>query len=173
MARKPRSIRIDGPFAFITLTKGYEAVIDAEDIPTVDGYHWHACVQPHTVYAKTNMRSADGVRVAVYLHRHIMQPSSEACVVDHRDGDGLNNRRRGDGANLRVSTRAENQRNQKGQKQTVSGLKGVSKHHNGWRARIMLGGTPINLGTFKTPDGAHAAYCQASDEMHGEFGRHA
>ena len=41
---KPRPIRIEGDVAYVPLTKGYEAIIDVEDVPLVEGRNWHAHV---------------------------------------------------------------------------------------------------------------------------------
>lgn len=39
-----RPIRIEGSIAIVPLTKGYEAVIDIEDLALVDGKNWTAWV---------------------------------------------------------------------------------------------------------------------------------
>ncbi len=90
--------------------------------------------------------------------------------VDHIDSDGLNNRI----ANLRLATRSENCRNSRTPRTNTSGLKGVSASGcaNGrWRARIKISGREHHLGTFDTPEEAHAAYAAAAREHFGEFGR--
>lgn len=168
--RRSRQIRIEGDVAFVALTKGYEAIIDLDDIPLVQAYSWHASVQPHTIYAKTNIRDENGTRKALYLHRHLMQPEG-GMLVDHKDGNGLNNRRNGDCANLRIATRAQNQQNQRHRNKTPDAKpKGVSEHGSGWRARIMVDGNAVHLGTFQTKEGARSAYRNASADLHGDFG---
>jgi hypothetical protein len=89
--------------------------------------------------------------------------------VDHHDGNGLNCQR----INLRIATHAENQRNQRLTKQNTSGFKGVgwNKRDKAWQARIKVNGKLKHLGYFSDPVDAYAAYCKASAEMHGEFGR--
>ena len=102
------------------------------------------------------------------MHRAIMGEPKE-LDVDHRDGDGLNNRR----ANLRVATVLENQFNARRRKDNASGFKGVSWHRAAgkWYAHISLNRKRFHLGTFDTPEAAHAAYAAASAAFHGEFGR--
>ncbi len=92
-------------------------------------------------------------------------PSDE---VDHKDGDGLNNR----WDNLRVATRSQNHANSKRASDNTTGFKGVRKQRNGrYQARIAIKGKRLHLGTFQTPEAAHAAYCKAAKELFGEFAR--
>lgn len=160
-----RPIRIEGDIAYIPLTKGYEAVIDAADVPLVDGFDWCAHPQKRTTYAQRKDRTGAKPRT-VYLHRAIM---GEPAVlhVDHVDGDGLHNRR----ANLRTVTHAQNQHNAKLRSDNCSGRKGVSKVGNKWVANICVAKKRSRLGAFKCPTAAHFAYVKASQSLHGEFGR--
>jgi hypothetical protein len=168
MTRNIRPIRIEGKIAFVALMRGYEAIIDAEDVPLVDGWNWRALVNRHTVYAYREERLGDGKRRTVYLHREILcDPAS--LQVDHIDTNGLNNQR----ANLRVATIAQNQHNSRRPKHNTSGFKGVSWSNSRaeWRAQIMLDGKQRHLGYYPTPGDAHVAYCEASARLHGDFGR--
>lgn len=167
MPRKIRPIRVDGQLAYVTLTKGYTAVIDAADVPLVERFNWYALVHLHTVYAMRADYSESRRRV-VGLHRVIMGDPI-GLDVDHRDSDGLNNRRK----NLRVATESQNLCNQRMRKDNTSGYKGVSLHRatGRWAAYINLKGKRKNLGLFNCPTSAHCAYINASRELHGEFGR--
>lgn len=170
MSRKTRPIRIEGDVAYITLTKGYEAVIDAADVPLVEGYVWHAIPRKHTVYAQHTTPLPN--RKAVLLHRLIMgEPAG--MNVDHRDGDGLNNRRRGEAGNLRIATVSQNRHNTRLLDRNTSGFKGVTwdKSRGKWKAMICLNDKRVNLGRFDDLEAAHAAYVAASQSLHGEFGR--
>lgn len=73
--------------------------------------------------------------------------------------------------NLRESTRSQNQFNRNLDRDSSSGLKGVSfrKDTNKWASEIRAGGVRRRLGCFPTPEEAHAAYCKAAKELHGEF----
>jgi len=159
-----RPIRIVGDVAFVPLTRGLEAVIDAEDVPLVKGKHWQAKPgrrQTHTTYAASGMS-------CLKMHRLIM-PAPEGFEVDHIDGDGLNNRK----SNLRIATREQNRRNVALRPDNTSGYKGVTfdKETGKWRAVIRVDGKQKKLGRFATPDQAHDAYAKASRTLHGEFGR--
>ena len=162
-----RPIRIEGNLAFITLTKGYTAIIDAADVHLAEGRNWCAAVQRYTVYAQTN-ESTGGESHGIFLHRVLMAPPDD-MQVDHRSGDGLDCRR----ANMRWATRAQNNHNQRISRNNTSGFKGVSwdDDRQKWMAGIVVGGKRIHLGRFVTPEAAHAAYCEASEIYHGEFGR--
>ena len=80
---------------------GKHVLVDEDDLHLVDGIKWYATVHKHTptVYA----RGKDDQGNYSLIHRLIMQPP-KGMVVDHIDGDGLNNTR----ANLRICTHREN-----------------------------------------------------------------
>lgn len=163
-----RPIRIEGNDAFLTLTRGYTAVIDAVDAPLVSDRNWSALVRKNTVYAISNETVGAGKQKMIFLHR-ILLGSPKAMHCDHIDGDGLNNRR----CNLRIATPAQNQWNQRILTKTESGLKGVFRHkgRRKWQSAIVKHGKRFYLGSFETKEDAAAAYAKASAELHGEFGR--
>jgi hypothetical protein len=168
MPRTVRPIRIKGREAFVTLTKGYVAVIDAADVPLVEGFNWTALVRPHTVYAYRRLTIAGHSGPCLLLHRVILGIEGDR-QGDHIDCDGLNNRR----ANLRIATRSENQRNQRRSRTNTSGVKGVTWDigTQKWRAQIKSDSGPRYLGVFQNIEDAVAAYATASEKLHGEFGR--
>jgi len=84
-------------------------------------------------------------------------------VIDHIDGNGMNN----SWANLRAVTIAENQQNQKIQHtNNKSGLLGVIPKGGFFAAQISVNKKQIYLGSFPTPQEAHQAYLKAKREMH-------
>lgn len=89
--------------------------------------------------------------------------------IDHRDGDGGNNRI----SNLRLATQAQNQANKKISSRNKCGLKGVclDKRRGKYKAEITKGRRQKFLGYFATAADAHAAYARAAVEVHGEFAR--
>ena len=99
-----------------------------------------------------------------WLYVHNKWPSDE---IDHIDGDGSNNRI----ANLREATRAENSRNAPKRRNNTSGYKGVWLNHGRWSANIWTSGRKISLGTYDTPEQAHAAYAEAAKKLHDKFAR--
>lgn len=113
-----------------------------------------------------------GKRVAKFLHRIIYERMIQRSllpseIVDHRNGNPLDNRRE----NLRLTDKAGNCQNAKRRKDNGIGLKGVSKNHTKWMARIQVRSKYVYLGNFATPELAHKAYCEAAKELHGEFAR--
>lgn len=161
-------IRIEGAVAYVPLTQGYEAVIDALDVPLADAWGtWHAVVVRHTVYARRT-ELVGTQRCMVYLHR-VLRNAPADQYVDHINGDGLDNRRE----NLRLASNQQNLFNQRISRNNSSGFKGVTweKDKSVWRAQIYMGRSRRHLGSYPTPELAHAAYAAASARLHGEFGR--
>jgi HNH endonuclease/AP2 domain len=89
-------------------------------------------------------------------------------VIDHRDGDPSNNR----WANLRRATISQNNANRRIHRNNKCGFKGVVRNHIGrWCAAIYKDGRRYHLGSFATPEEAHAAYVAAARKLFGEFAR--
>jgi hypothetical protein len=91
--------------------------------------------------------------------------------VDHKVGVGL-----GDGAaNLRSASRSQNNQNASLRHDNKVKLKGVCRNsrnvRNPWRALIWIDGKQRHLGSFPTPEAAHAAYCRVAKEIYGEFAK--
>jgi len=145
----------------VPLTKGKVALVDDCDFESISKYKWHLVKGK---YAARGIREGKATK-AVYMHRLILNAPKE-MLVDHRDGDGLNNQR----ANLRLASRRENARNRPEQKNNKAGLKGVSQVPSGrWRASIRANRRLIYLGIFETANLAADAYQQAAKAYHGQF----
>ena len=160
-----RPIRIEGDVAYVQLTKGYEAVIDVADVLLVASWNWAAIVKRNAVYAVRTETSGSKAQ-AIYMHR-LLANDPDGLQVDHGDGNGLNNRR----YNLRPATTSQNAQNRCKSARNTSGYKGVHRARGKWRARIVIDGVARSLGHHDTPEDAHKAYCAASAEIHGQFGR--
>lgn len=89
--------------------------------------------------------------------------------IDHRDRVRDNNRF----DNLREATNSQNRANSR--TSNKHGLKGVRYHpwlkDKPWEAQIMKDRKNRSLGCYATKEEAHAAYCEAARELHGEFAR--
>lgn len=145
----------------VPLTQGQIATVDASDADAVNQFKWSAVRRPGTYYAR---RTVNGKHE--YLHQFLMKPS-EGLVVDHIDGDGLNNSR----ANLRVCSQAENMRNSRLRAHNKSGYRGVcwDVSRNRWRAYINSERRSHYLGMFSCPIEAAIARDVAALELHGEY----
>jgi hypothetical protein len=81
---------------------GQPVLTDEEDSVLLTAYRWHLSRKSHTSYVIRRIRTPKG-RKTVYLHREITKAPA-GLVVDHINGNGLDNRRE----NLRVVTAQEN-----------------------------------------------------------------
>ena len=152
----------------IPLTQGKVALIHDDDFELVSGFKWCARKHRNTFYAQKNVRSeGGGRRQCIQMHRLILGLTDQNVLTDHIDGNGLNNQR----ANLRACSNAENLWNRGVNSNNTSGLKGVSWRADigKWHAKICVNWKQTHLGFFTTPEAAHAAYCKAAAELHGEF----
>jgi hypothetical protein len=147
----------------IPLTHDKSALVDASDYDLLIGFKWRAIRVRHTWYAHTRVTGGS----AAFMHDLIMgtRPGEQ---IDHKSGDGLDNRR----SNLRPTTNALNQANRR-RIRSKSGFKGVSrdstKRERPWRAHITIDGQMKFLGAYATPEEAARAYDVAARQHFGEF----
>lgn len=144
----------------IPVGKRHTAIVDDEDFDKLSQMRWYwTCGYAVTLVV------IDGKIKRRGMHRMITNAPA-GVEVDHINGKELDNRRE----NLRLCTRAENNRNRPKQRNNSSGYKGVTKCGSGWRARISINNKIITKAGFKTPKEAYAEYCRLSAEHHGSFG---
>lgn len=153
---------------YIPLTRGGVAVVDDEDAALVSQHKWQLWERGPYRYAMTHVRK-NGKNTGLSMHRLIMgEPAGQ--LIDHIDGDGLNNRR---STNLRVATRRQNRANSFKRRAASSSYKGVYKFGGSWRAQIAAVGLPTNpwyIGSFDTAHDAAQAYDAVARIL---FGAHA
>lgn len=121
-------------------------IVDDADKHVLSLYNWNIGKNGNTYYASALI---NGKRV--YLHRYLLD-APEDKLVDHWDGNGLNNRRK----NLRVATQAENLHNSHNRKR----MKGVSIKREMFSARFRhpAFGTVTYLGVYVTEIEAAQSY---------------
>jgi hypothetical protein len=104
-------------------------------------------------------------RVAVFL----MTGEWPAKLVDHHDGDGLNNR----WVNIRTATGTQNCANSIKPSSNTSGYKGAyyDKRRQCFFAQIMVAGRQIYLGTASDVEDAAMMYDEAARKYFGEFAK--
>lgn len=158
----PSQAHVEKQAIEIPLTREYSATIDANDLSIVSKHKWSAMVTRNgCVYAATHI---DGRTV---LMHSLLKPSKG--VVDHIDGDGLNNRQ----SNIRIATYSENNCNRKVPSNNRSGFKGVFWHKQTrkWAVDIRKGSVRFSLYGFHSAEDAARAYDKKARELHGEFAR--
>ncbi len=148
----------------ITLTQGYEAIIDDDDFSHVAKWKWSICKRGAKRYAGATVKSEPAL-----LHRYILgDPPFKGAEVDHINGNGLDNRR----ANLRWATKSQNQANSGKRKGNfTSKYRGVywTKQRSRWQVEIKIDYKRKHLGFFKDELLAAHAYNQAATKYFGEF----
>jgi hypothetical protein len=152
--------------AEIPLRNGGVALADDDDAPLLLQFKWYTCRKKLTGRTYAVAARIDGK--VVLMHRVVMGlGAGRSIMVDHVNGNPTDNRK----SNLRLATNAENLRNRKRHSNNKSGFKGVSREGNRWCASIKFCRRKYRLGSFPTPEMAHAAYCAKARELHGEFAR--
>lgn len=155
----------DEQVRYIPLTRGRFAIVDAADYETLSKHRWYwQASRNGSGYAGRG----GGGTPRVLMHRQIAGPP-KGMVVDHIDGNGLNNRR----SNLRVCTTRQNllnrgpsrERREKGHFKGVYFRPGSSRPHVAIRYR----GKYVHVGTFATAAEAARAYDRKALELFGEF----
>lgn len=81
-------------------------------------------------------------------------------IIDHKDGNGLNNK----WENLREANKRQNAANSKVKSTSKLGVRGISKNREGYLVRICLG-------TYETLEEAIKVYNEAMFYHHGEFAK--
>jgi hypothetical protein len=146
----------------------YFAQVDDEDYELLNSFNWTVAKsnRHNIVYALRKQGEK-----AIMMHRQIMNISDDKLLIDHKDHNGLNNRR----SNLRVATYTENNRNSTARKNAASKYLGVTLEHykktytnkSGvtkkmeylyWLAIIRVNNKTIRLGSFKDELSAAKAY---------------
>lgn len=143
------------------------ALVDDEDWERVRELPWYFQRARTTQYAVTS-KMVCGEVLAISLHRFLLQPPN-GMMVDHINGDGLDNRR----YNLRLATASQNRANSKVRKSNISGFKGVTlrPHRGSYMVRILVGDKREYVGEFWSPELAAMAYDKRAREVFGEYAR--
>ncbi len=156
----------------ILLTQGYVALVDPEDAELLN-FKWNPLKTKTNVYANRLTKSSGTITHhlmhVIIFERVIGRSLCQGELVDHIDGNGLNNMK----INLRLATYSQNGMNSKLRKDSKSGFKGVSWDQNKqkWAARISINKKQLRLGYFETAQEAYAIYCAAAKQQYGEFAR--
>lgn len=166
--RDPVSQPLDPSYLHIALTQGKIALVDAVDFDWLNQWNWCAHYNKNSgLWYAERVDVSTGRRITYAMHRMILGCSSEERG-DHKNGDGLDNRRN----NLRKCTQADNAKNHRRYQTNKSGFSGVAfVSKNCWRAYINADKVRKHLGCYRTPEEASKAYQAAAIELFGEFNR--
>lgn len=150
---------VTGSVAVPLSLDGVYALVDEGDIADVARFRWSFSAG----YAVRNPKGR-----LVYLHRFILRVPDSSVIVDHRNRNPLDCRRK----NLRVCSPSESNCNRrKWAAPTTSRFKGVHflATEGIWRAVIRKDKRSHYLGRFRDETAAARAYDAAARELHGEF----
>ncbi len=161
----------------IALSNGGTTLVDDADFDRLCCHKWHSEKQGKTTYAVHSFGPRGGQKNR-YLHRVILglEPG-DGKKVDHRNGNGLDNRR----DNLRVVSSRQNLQNiNRSKNQQLGGFKGVYEiervSKRGWAAQIVVPnpngtgrGRAKYLGVHDSPEAAARAYDAAARSLFGDF----
>lgn len=140
------------------------ALVDDLDFEKLNQYKWYALNCKGIFYARTAI-PFEGKQKILIMHRLILDAPKD-MMVDHRDGNGLNNQR----SNIRLCTRGQNKMNQN-TRSGSSQFKGVTwnKRAKKWRAFITVDSKLMYLGSFKSEVAAAKKYDIKAKDLHGDF----
>ena len=122
-------------------------------------------------YARTFQRRVENDRklTSMSMHRLVMNATNPEIVIDHINGDTLDNRK----ANLRFATVAQNAQNRNKVKGCSSKYLGVTYHKRDerWQTQVRHNGKRHYVGLYLTEEEAARAYDIKAKELHKEFAR--
>lgn len=149
---------------YIALTQGKYVIVDTADYAWLNQWKWCAARTGNQWYA---YRKHHGKTLC--MHRLIMKPPT-GMVVDHINGNGLDNRR----VNLRICTQRQNNWNHRRRKQKNASSRFIGVHrdkrHPGkCYVRVTRDGQATNLGPFDDEVEAARARDRIAVELHGPF----
>lgn len=141
-------------------------IVDDIDYDELSGYKWSVRKRGYVFYARRTTSSIGGLKPFWLLMHRVIMNALKGQDVDHRSGDGLDNRR----DNLRFCTNSQNQQNRKKIKGS-SRFKGVSwsKSSKKWQVHITLNKKVYYLGCRKSEIESALLYDAKARELFGEF----
>jgi len=145
--------------------KGKFALVDDKYYKYLMQWEW-SLSKTGSKYYVTRGQTIEGVYRTYYMHREVMK-AKKGNVVDHRDGDTLNNLE----SNLRECKHKNNNRNQVKRKGCSSQYKGVYKYYKQWQAQLYSEGKNHYLGLYVSEKEAGLAYDRKAKELYREYAK--
>ena len=139
-----------------------EFIIDREDVDLIRYHKWRKDTNNRIITGNCTNKNPRRE-----LSRFLLGVTDENLVVDHKDGNPLNNRK----SNLRICTQAENKMNLAMTTNNTSGFIGVcwDKQRKRWAPEIRCGHKRWHLGRFDKFEEAVYARYYAEVQLFGEF----
>ncbi|KPK75719.1 MAG: hypothetical protein AMJ79_10035 [Phycisphaerae bacterium SM23_30] len=161
---------------FLGLTRGFYALVDAEDYERLKGYNWHVVETSSNLYGARMRRVSEGGGGGRVMLHHAVLGLEEGLptgqVVDYINGVGLDYRK----GNLRLCDYSDNGANRRpnrrrGRSKYKGGqyVKGRGHHKGGWAAVIKRKGKKYYLGCFGDELSAVKKYNMAAFRLFGRF----
>ena len=162
------------PKCISTFIDNEKVIISSEDLETFNKYKWKVKRTKTNNYLVASIRK-DGLTRSMLYHQLLLDSYGKgtSTVIDHIDGNGLNNCRE----NLRAVSGSQNNMNRRklpdNIKKCTSRYKGVCKKSRckdgKWEAHIKINRKQIYLGRFNSEILAAEAYNKAASQYFGEF----
>lgn len=158
IAKRPHIVQPSGSYRLIPLTKGRAARVSATDFDKLSVVSWHVNGDGYVVNSKGDIMSRAVMRM-------VIGEIPNGLLVDHENGDRLNNER----SNLRLATGLDNSRNRRTNMNSKSGFKGVTPYGKKYQCAVSSGGKQFHVGYFEDPLVAAWYYDQFAIQLHGDF----
>lgn len=144
--------------------KGYVRV-DREDYEYLKQFRWYLFQSEKWKYAIRG-EFRNGVTKTIFMHREILKIKDSNVYVDHRDHDGLNNRKE----NLRVSDNRHNQYNVSKKKNSHQKYKNIRFLGNDtWQVRMRIPNGRRIERVAHSEEEAVKLYNDLALKYHGEY----
>ena len=167
LADEANTGRNDGS-RLVPLTRGHFAIVDEPDFGAIMANVWHAAEGTSGIWYAERSQSLGRRRyVCLSMHREVIA-APIGLVVDHVNGNGLDNRR----SNLRLASVAQNAANKfNSPNQRAGRAKGVTWNRSAgrWQAAIGHAGKVHYIGLFGSEEEASSAYDAEASRRFGEF----
>lgn len=152
----------------ILLNHGLYAVVDLDMLPILSQFNWHIDKGRGNQLYVSMASPLGSMHTRERMHWYVVGRPSRGFVVDHINGDGLDNRR----TNLRIITVRENGQNRTSHRDGRLVGCYFNKAKGKWQASIKIDGHRKSLGRFETEKDAHKKYREAVASLeayrHGE-----